>query len=129
MVVDYDYIKPVEQVIREERGFRPWPLRAKDRKALFDKWCILNVPALREIESWAVQMEWRGMLVSTKYLIEKCRYEGMAHLVGVPFTDMNGKQHVYAINNSDSALLARWLKERHPKMRINMRRSMYDEEE
>lgn len=123
-----DFTKDVATVIYEERGFRPWPLRAADRKYFFDEWCKLNAEALLEMETWALEISWRGMTVSTKYLIEKCRYEGTAHLTGVPFFDMNGKQHLYAINNSDSALLARWLKSRHPNIRIDLRKSMYDEE-
>jgi hypothetical protein len=66
--------------------------------------------------------------VSTKYLIEKQRYEGTTKLVGVPFVDDQGNEHTYGINNSDSSLLARWLLERNPKLRIELRTSMFDKE-
>lgn len=50
-------------------------------------------------------------------------------LTGVPFVDGEGAEHTYKINNSDSSLLARWLLGRHPGMRIELRESMFDEEE
>lgn len=49
-------------------------------------------------------------------------------LVGVPFFDDSGVEHTYGINNSDSSLLARWLLERNPEMRIELRQSMFDKE-
>lgn len=84
---------------------------------------------MREIELTALAIDARGMRVSTKYLIEKQRYEGTSGLTGVPFLDGEGAEHTYKINNSDSSLLARWLLGRHPGMRIELRESMFDEEE
>ena len=46
-----------------------------------------NPKALREIELTALAIDARGLRVSTKYLIEKQRYEGTTKLVGVPFVD------------------------------------------
>lgn len=122
-----DLTQPVEAVVREERRcVRSLPLKAEDRRFLFREWCELNPSALREIDLTACAIDARGLQVSTKYLIEKQRYEGRARLVGVPFFDGAGCEHIYGINNSDSPLLARWLLDRHPKMRIELRRSMFD---
>lgn len=125
-----DYTRPLEAVMREERArVYPVPLKVADRRYLFREWCEENPRALRDIELTALAIDARGMRVSTKYLIEKQRYEGSVKLVGVPFTDDRGNGHVYGINNSDSSLLARWLLERHPGMRVETRRSMFDKEE
>lgn len=124
-----DFSQPLEAVMREERRcVRSMPLRAEDRRSLFREWCELNPLALREIDLTACAIDARGLQVSTKYLIEKQRYEGRARLVGVPFFDGAGCEHVYGINNSDSPLLARWLLDRHPEMRIELRRSMFDDD-
>ena len=50
-------------------------------------------------------------------------------LVGIPFFDDQGNEHTYGINNSDSSLLARWLLERNPRLRIELRTSMFDKED
>lgn len=127
-----DYTRPVEAVVRQERDdamVRSVPLKAADRRWLFERWCELNPQAMAEIEQTACSIDARGKRVSAKYLIEKQRYEGSYKLIGVPFTDQLGEEHVYAINNSDSALISRWLLERHPGMRVEIRHSMFDEEE
>lgn len=122
-----DYTLPIEAVARAERmATYPVPLKTADRRHLFREWCRLNPEALRQMEIAAVAIDGRGMRVSTKYLIERQRYEGTARLVGVPFYDEQGNEHVYAINNSDTSLLARWLLERHLQMRIETRKSMFD---
>lgn len=122
-----DYTLPVEAVAREERlATYPMPLKVADRKRLFKRWCRLNPEAMRQMERAAVAIDGRGMRVSAKYLIERQRYEGTARLVGIPFLDEQGGEHVYAINNSDTSLLARWLLGRHPQMRIELRKSMFD---
>lgn len=125
-----DYAQPLEAVARSERRHVcPLPLRVADRRALFGEWLEANPRAVREIELTALAIDARGMRVSTKYLIEKQRYEGTSGLTGVPFVDGEGAEHTYKINNSDSSLLARWLLGRHPGMRIELRESMFDEEE
>lgn len=121
--------QPLETVMREERKrVYSMPLKVADRRYLFKEWCERNPKALREIELTALAINARGLRVSAKYLIEKQRYEGHAKLNGVPFYDDQGVQHVYGINNSDSSLLARWLLERNPEMRIELRQSMFDKE-
>lgn len=44
----------------------------------------------------------------------------------LPFMDGNGQEHTYAINNTDTPLLSRWLLERHPDLNIETRKSIYD---
>lgn len=113
--------------MRQERmAVYPLPLKIQDRAELFAKWCELNPKTLRSIELTALAIHQRGMRVSTKYLIEKQRYEGSHKLTGVPFMDGNGQEHVYAINNTDTPLLSRWLLERHPDLNIETRKSIYD---
>lgn len=104
----------------------PVPLSARDREELFAQWCKSNPGALHEMEQHAILMDFEGRTVSTKYLVECQRYEGRSSLVAVPFEDTRGKLHNYKINNSDTSLLARWLLKRHPKLRIEVRRSMFD---
>lgn len=124
-----DYTQSVETVMREERQHvYPMPLRVADRRYLFKEWCEKNPQAIREIELTALAIDARGLRVSTKYLIEKQRYEGHAKLNGVPFYDDQGNEHTYGINNSDSSLLARWLLERNPEMRVELRKSMFGKE-
>ena len=124
-----DYTQSVEAVIRQERQrVYSMPLKVSDRRYHFKEWCEHNPKALREIELTALAIDARGLRVSTKYLIERQRYEGRVKLVGVPFFDDSGVEHTYGINNSDSSLLARWLLERNPEMRIELRQSMFDKE-
>lgn len=129
--VDYeDFTQSLEKVMSDERkGVYSMPLKTEDRKYLFAEWCRLNPKALQEIELTALAIDARGMRVSTKYLIEKQRYEGRFKLIGVPFVDDQGTEHVYGINNSDSSLLARWLLKRNPDMNIELRQSMFDKKE
>lgn len=122
-----DYTQPLEAVMRHERAYS-YPLRPDERRELFAEWCRINPEALRVIELTAIAIDARGIRVSTKYLIEKQRYEGRVKLVGVPFRDGNGHEHVFGINNTDSALLARWLLERNPEMNLQTRKSMFDKE-
>lgn len=125
-----DFTQSLESVIRQERmSVYPLPLKIQDRRELFAKWCELNPKTLRSIELTALAINQRGMRVSTKYLIEKQRYEGAYELAGVPFLDGNGQEHLYAINNTDTPLLSRWLLARHPDLNIETRKSIYDGKE
>lgn len=122
-----DLTQPLEAVVAQERrATYPLPLKVEYRRELFAEWCRLNPDALRQIELTAVAIDARGLRVSTKYLVEKQRYEGTAKLVGVPFVDDSGNEHEYSINNSDTPILARWLLERHPRMNIQLRESILD---
>lgn len=122
-----DFTQSLESVIAQERACTV-PITAEERRELFGDWCALNPDALSEMELTALAIDRRGLRVSTKYLIEKQRYEGSFKLNGVPFRDQHGLEHCYCINNSDTACLARWLVERHPGMNIELRKSVLDKE-
>lgn len=124
-----DYTRPLESVIRDERKARPLPLRVQDHRELFDEWCALNPQALREIELTALAISAHGKRVSTKYLIEKQRYEGRSKLNPVTFYDLSGHEHTYGINNTITPMLARYLLDRHPDMDIVIKHSIFDEKE
>lgn len=88
-----NYAQPLEKVMREERQrVYSMPLKVADRRYLFEEWCEKNPKALREIELTALAIDARGLRVSTKYLIEKQRYEGTTKLIGVPFVDDQGNE-------------------------------------
>ena len=125
-----DYTQAVEAVAaRERRNPRSRPLRARDMKELFDEWLELNPGAVREIELTAVAISERGMRVSTKYLVEKQRYEGRSKHAPVPWFDADGCAHEFGICNSITPLLARWLLNLHPDMDIQTAKSMFDDGE
>lgn len=124
-----NYAQPFEAVMREERQPRPLPLKARDHMELFEEWVRINPDAMREIELTALAIDARCIRVSTKYLIEKQRYEGGAKLNPVTFYDDQGNPHTYGICNTITPLLARWLLERHPGMNIWTKHSLFDEME
>lgn len=124
-----NYTQPLESVMREERKPRSLPLKARDNMELFEEWVRINPDAMREIELTALAIDARGIQVSTKYLIEKQRYEGSAKLNPVTFYDDQGNPHTYGIKNTITPLLARWLLERHPEMNIWTKHSLFDEME
>lgn len=119
----------LEAVMSEERKPRPIPLKVRDHLELFEEWVRINPDAMREIELTALAIDARGIRVSTKYLIEKQRYEGGAKLNPVTFYDGQGNPHTYGICNTITPLLARWLLERHPEMNILTKHSLFDEME
>jgi hypothetical protein len=124
-----DYTQPPESVAWEERGHvYPRSLRAHDRRELFRQWCEANPGVLDEMERMALDLARRGKRVSSKYLMERERYEGTCRPVSVPFFDEEGQLHRYAINNSDAPLITRWLLDRHPDMDVKPRHSMFDDD-
>ncbi len=125
-----DYTQPIEAVIAQERAYVfPVPLKAESYRELFAEWRRLNPKAMHEIELTALAIDRRGMRVSTKYLIERCRYESACKLVPVPYVDQYGARHSYSIDNTITPLLARWLLDLHPELRIETRKSMFDRED
>lgn len=116
-------------LLRDERQVMDWPLRAADSEWLFDRWVELNPRALAAMEGHARHIDQRGMVVSTKYLVEWLRYETSIKPTPVPFFDRAGNRHEFRFNNNHTALLGRLLKSRNPQMRVTMRRSMHDGEE
>lgn len=102
------------------------PISATSRAVLFAEWCRRNPGPLAEIDHWALELYRHGRVVSTKYLVEKQRYEGVERAVSVPFFDQNGREHYYAINNNDTPLLARRLLDKYPRMDVRTRRTSYE---
>ena len=99
------------------------PLTHEDREDLFRQWRELNLQLWHAIERHALWLYEKGhKRISTKYLVEWARYEYPIKAKGVPFTDHNGKSHVYCINNNDTALMGRLLLELHPELPIETRR-------
>ena len=127
MVRVEDYTQDVRTVMASEKSPYPREHKAEDRERLFKAWVEANPNHIAEIEGWALYIDMMGGKVSTKYLIEKERYEGTCgKATAIPFVDGSGTPHRYSINNSDTALLARWLLKRHPSMNIETRRSLSD---
>lgn len=124
-----DLSQPLESVMHQESKPRPLPLRAKDHRELFAEWCRLNPEALAEMERTAMELSARGRRISTKYLIEKQRYEGHARLTPVTFYDLSGNPHTYGVCNTITPLLARWLLGRHPDIDITIKHSIFDDKE
>lgn len=105
------------------------PISATSRAVLFAEWCRRNPGPLAEIDHWALELYRHGRVVSTKYLVEKQRYEGVERAEGVPFVDQHGRVHCYAINNNDTPLLARRLLDKYPRMDVRTRRTSYESAE
>ncbi|WP_130811425.1 hypothetical protein [Olsenella sp. Marseille-P4559] len=123
-----DFTYPIEAVVAQERAATyPIPLKARSYVDLFMAWLKANPKAAHEIEAVALGIDARGLTVSTKYLIERQRYEGRTRLVAVPYIDQYGAEHNYCINNTVTPLLARWLLSMHPTLRIEKRKSMFDD--
>lgn len=60
---------------------------------------------------------------------EKLRYESGIKLNAVPFTDTDGKEHTYGVSNTLTHFIGVWLKERNPRLDIEVKSSRFDEEE
>ena len=122
-----DYTQPIEAVMAQERAFCfPVPLKAESYRELFNEWLRVNPKAAHEIELTALAIHRRGLRVSTKYHTRSRVYESAYRLVPVPYTDQYGAEHRYSINNTVTPLLARWLLDMHPDLRIEVRKSMFD---
>lgn len=122
-----DYTQAVEAVIAQERAaIYPVPLKAASYRELFAAWIEANPKTMHDIELTALSINARGMRVSTKYLIEKQRYEGRYRLQAVPYVDQYGITHHYSINNTITPLMGRWLLEKYPDLRIEIRKSIFD---
>lgn len=126
-----DYTKTLEEVMRGERRY-PWPLKLADRRELFRLWIEANPEAVAEMEMLALSMHMRGKPISVQYLFEKQRWESSTRFNRVRFIDWAGWDRTfgteYGINHNDRHLFGLWLKERHPEMRVLLRKSIFDEE-
>ena len=115
----------MEQLTLFDRGYSP-STDARDRMALFDAWREANPDALREMEQLALFIHSQGKQVRGQFLVEHERTLGKARLVGIPYTDGNGVERCYGINNTDVAIISRLLNLRHPELGIPTRKSEYD---
>lgn len=104
----------------------PMPLSPEDQEDLYQQWKTLNPMQVEEIEQAALYINSLGKRVSTKYLVEKQRYESLTPIVGVPFTDIYGNVHEFKINNTHTPLIARDLLEKYPFLNIETRTSGHD---
>lgn len=104
----------------------PMPLGANARRQLFEMWKRRNPRACALLDEYALGMQEREGRVSVQYVIEKLRHDGGLRLEPVPFQDAYGQVHRYGANNSDRALIGRWLARRHDGMRVMTRRSDFD---
>ncbi|RVU97016.1 hypothetical protein EII22_08775 [Coriobacteriales bacterium OH1046] len=127
-----DCTQTLESVMRAERSY-PWPLGAADRRELFRLWIEANPEAVAEMEGLALAMHARGRPVSVQYLFEKQRWESSVRLNRIRFEDWAGQERTFGtehgINHNDRHLFGLWLRERHPGMRVLLRRSILDEED
>ena len=123
-----DYTQTVGHVMYEERRYR-YPLEPKAVRELWNVWRSMNREAMRYIESQARAIGWQGKRVSAKYLVEKLRYESGIKLNAVTFTDTDGNEHTYGVSNTLTHFIGVWLKERNPRLDIEVKRSRFDEEE
>lgn len=123
-----DYTQTVGHVMYEERRYR-YPLEPDAVRELWNVWRSMNRDAMRYIENQARVIDWQGKRVSAKYLVEKLRYESGIKLNAVPFTDTDGKEHTYGVSNTLTHFIGVWLKERNPRLDIEVKSSRFDEEE
>lgn len=91
------------------------------KQRLFEAFAEANPGAIRAMEAKAVSLDKRGLHVSAKYLVEWLRYESGIRINRVRYETPRGTRS-FALNNVITPYLARWLKERHPEMRIEIRR-------
>lgn len=103
------------------------PLSVADRRSLFAEWCKRNPEMLEAMEQKALALAYAGhRRISVQYIVEWARYELPIKAIAVPYEDTEGKLRHYGINNTDCAALGRLLKERHPDMPIELRKSILD---
>ena len=102
------------------------PLDDDGRRRLFAQWLAVNRGAVETMVGWARDIAASGEPVAVQRLFERARWEQGMAIVPVTYTDTGGRLHRYRINHNDRALFGRWLQERHPEMRVTMRRSRFD---
>lgn len=120
-----DLTQDLWTVMGQERIY-PSELRAEDREHLFGRWLAKNPEAVAEMEGWALRLASADRPISVQYLFEKERYEGTAELHPVEYPTWAGDRRSYSINHNDRALFGRWLKKRHPELRVATRKSIFD---
>ena len=121
-----DYTQSVGSVMSAEKHYR-YPLEPNAIRELWMMWKQRNPEAMHYIEQQAIAINWTSYRVSAKYIVEKLRYESGIKLNAVPFVDEDGNERTYGINNTITHFIGVWLKERHPDMQIEVKRSRFDD--
>ena len=95
--------------------------RAESVLAEAQAWRHANGHLYKLLESWALDEVAAGRRFSSRELVERLRWHGMA------LTDSRGKS--VRVGNDIAAVLARWLVAEHPEVRgmVTMRRSPLDD--
>lgn len=101
-------------------------LTPEEHVELFERWCRNNPEVLEEMEDVARYINGKGGYLSSKYLIERQRAEGLAKPIPIKFTDADGNRRSFAISNIHSPLLARLFQHEHPEWRFRTQKSMFD---
>lgn len=86
-------------------------------------WKRRNPRACAPLDEYAPRMQEREGRVSVRYVIERLRHDGGPRMDPIPFQDAYGQVHRHRVNDSDRALMGRWLARRHDGMRVMTRRS------
>ena len=123
-----DYTQTLWSVMRAE-SFYPKELKDADLRRLAEEWAAINEPAISEMEGVAMRLHAAGKRLSSKYLIERQRMEGVNPFVPVLYVDEYGEEHRYAMSNSLSPWLARELRRRHPDWKFKTKKSLFDRSE
>jgi hypothetical protein len=120
-----DYTQSVGSVMNAEKRYR-YPLDPGAVRELWMMWKQRNPEAMEYIEHQARSVSWTSGRVSAKYLVEKLRYESGIKLNAVPFVDEDGNERRYGISNTLTHFIGVWLKERHPELKIEVKKSRFD---
>lgn len=103
------------------------PLSTDDQRRLFALWASVNREYVETMVGWAEEIAESGGSVSVQRLIERARWDPNMAMQPITYTDIDGNVHRYKINHNDRALFGRWLKATHPGMRVNLRKSKFDD--
>lgn len=104
-----------------------YPLSPESVIDLWQEWKNKNPLAMHWFYTQARGFYYRGARVSSKYLIEKLRYESGLRIESVPFIDNYGVLHTFGISNTLTPFIGRWLKGRIPELDIQLNKSRFDE--
>lgn len=103
------------------------PLLKDELRDLWEEWKKRNPQAVSWLYNEAKASYWYGKRVSSKYLIEKLRYESGIDINPVIYFDQKGNEHKYAISNDLTHFIAVWLKDLMPSLDIVIKYSRFDE--
>lgn len=102
-------------------------MSGEEMRGLFAEWCRANDEALYYVLSQANYLASRGRTFSSKYLLEKMRYETDMQLVRIVYIDAHGAEHYLKLSNDLTHFLGKLIKELLPHARITVKKSRFDE--